>query len=804
MLKNNLKIAWRNVLKSKGIFFINIVGLALGIASCLIIMLFVVDELRYDKFNKKADQIVRVIFKLKTANEESKEAVVMAPVAQTLIQDYPEVIDATRMRRIGASKITSKNESFRNDKFAYVDSNFFEVFTLPIIKGDSNSPLEKPYTIVITQEIANKYFGSLNVIGQTLYLEEQLQPFTITGIIDEIPQNSHFHFDLFASMEGYQPAKGTSWVNSDFYTYLVLKEGSDYKQLQAKLPNTLKKYMGPQLFDALGVSFEEFTKENELGLILQPLTDIHLNSDVSTASTLEEGGDIKYIYIFSMVALFMLLIACINFINLSTASSSKRAKEVGIRKVLGSNRYQLVYQFLSESFIAIVLAMILAFVLVLIGLPFFNELSGKELLIGYLLKPSILALLFGLILLISFLAGAYPAFFLSSFKPIAALKSRFSGSGKSKSIRSGLVVFQFVISAGLILSTLIVSQQINYIQSKDLGYNKEQLLVLRDSYHLGNNKSAFKNEIEKDSRVANVTQSSFVPAGASDINMSGIFIGEEFKRRMYIYNIDDTYIPTMGMELISGRNFSKEFGTEATNVIINESAAKVLGFEKNSSIGKTFIRDTNSGGENLTIIGVIKDFHFESLHQAIEPLIMMNRPYGGLILRANVSDMSGLIKDINVLWNNFNSNETFGYTLLDESYNQTYLTEQKMGSVLSIFALLTIFVACLGLFGLVTFTAEQRFKEIGIRKVLGSTVPQIVTMLSKDFLKLVCVSFILAFPLGYYLMNNWLQDFAYRIQIQWWVFVLAGIITICIAFITIGWKSFSAATMNPVKALRSE
>lgn len=804
MFKNNLIIAWRNILKNKGIFFINITGLALGIASCLVIMLFVVDELSYDKFNEKADQIVRVIFKLKTTNEESKEAVVMAPVAQTLMQDYPEVIDATRIRKIGASKISSENKSYRNDKFAYVDPNFFEVFTLPIIEGNSDSPLEKPYTVVVTQEIANKYFGSLNVIGQTLYLEEQQQPFTITGIIDKVPENSHFHFDLFASMEGYQPANGTSWVNSDYYTYLVLKEGSNYKQLQAKLPNTLKKYMGPQLFDALGVSFEEFTKENELSLFLQPLTEIHLNSDVSTASALEEGGDIKYIYIFSLIALFMLLIACINFINLSTASSSKRAKEVGIRKVLGSNKYQLVYQFLSESFMAIVLAMIVAFILVLIGLPFFNELSGKELLLGYLLKPSILALFFGLILIISLLAGVYPAFFISSFKPIIALKSRFSGSGKSKSIRSGLVIFQFVISAALIFSTLIVSQQIDYIQSKDLGYNKEQLLVLRDSYLLGNNISAFKNEIEKDSRVASVTQSSFVPAGASDTNMSGVFIGQEFKRRMYIYNIDDLYIPTMGMELISGRNFSKEFGTDATNVIINESAAKVLGFKKNAIIGETFIRDTNNGGENLTVIGLIKDFHFESLHQKIEPLIMMNKPYGGLILRAKVSDMSGLIKNINKLWNNFNSKEIFGYTLLDESYNQTYLTEQKMGNVLNIFVILTIFVACLGLFGLVTFTTEQRFKEIGIRKVLGSSVPQIVTLLSKDFLKLVSVSFIIAFPLGYYLMNNWLQGFAYRIQIQWWVFVLAGIITITIAFITISWKSFSAATMNPVKALKSE
>ena len=366
-----------------------------------------------------------------------------------------------------------------------------------------------------------------------------------------------------------------------------------------------------------------------------------------------------------------------------------------------------------------------------------------------------------------------------------------------------MVIFQFVISAGLILATLVVNQQMSFIQQKELGYDKDQMLVLRESYLLGNDEMAFKNEILKDSRVANVSSSAFVPAGPTDNNMSGIFIGEKFIRRMFVYNIDEQYIPTMRMELISGRNFSKEFGSDSTNVIINEHTAKILEFG-GDALGKNFIRDTNNGKQNLTVIGVVKDFHFKSLHQAIEPLIMLNHSYGGLIVRAKVSDMSGLIKTINSFWNSFKTKEPFSYSILDDSYNQTYITEQKMGTVLSVFALLTIFVACLGLFGLVTFTAEQRFKEIGIRKVLGSTVLQIVAMLSKDFLKLISISFLVAFPLGFYFMNIWLQDFAYRIQIQWWVFVLAGLITILIAFLTISWKSFRAATMNPVKALRSE
>ncbi len=803
MFKNYIKIAWRNILKNKGIFSINIVGLALGIASCLIITLFVVDEVSYDKFNEKADEIVRVGFRVQMNNEDSKEAVVMAPAARTLKQDYPEVLDATRIARIGTPKVTYENTAFRDGKSAYVDPNFFDVFTLPIIKGNAVSPLQEPNTVVITEKESKKYFGNADPIGKILYLEGQERPFKITAVIEEVPRNSHFHFDLFASMEGYKLAESTSWVNSDFHTYLVLKKGYDYKNLEAKLPQTLKKYMGPQMQEALGVTFSEFTKENELGFILQPLTDIHLNSDFSPASTLEQGGDIKYVYIFSAIALFMLLIACINFMNLSTAAASKRAKEVGIRKVLGSDKKQLVKQFLIESVIATTVAIVLATILLLVSLPFFNTLSGKDLQVDYLLQPYLLVSLLGLTLLISLLAGGYPAFFLSSFKPIRALKNKFSVSGKTKGIRSGLVVFQFVISAGLILATLIVNQQMSYIQSKDLGYDKDQMLVLRESYLLGNDENAFKDQILNDSRVANVTHSAFVPAGNSDTNMSGIFMGKNFLRRMFVYNIDEQYIPTMGMELVKGRNFSKEFGTDSTNAIINESAAQVLGFG-NEPLGKTFTRDTNDGGKKLTVIGVIEDFHFKSLHQAIEPLIMLNQPYGGLIVRAKVSEMSGLIADINSLWNNFNTKETFGYTLLDDAYNQTYVTEQKMGTVLNIFALLTILVACLGLFGLVTFTAEQRFKEIGIRKVLGSSVPQIMAMLSKDFLKLVCFAFFIAFPLGYYLMDKWLQSFAYRMEMQWWLFAMAALVTILIAFGTIGWKSFRAATMNPVKALRAE
>jgi putative ABC transport system permease protein len=779
-------------------------GLALGIASCLIIMLFVVDELSYDKFNVKADEIVRVVFKAEIEGEDVREAVVMPPVAETLKRDFPEVEEATRLRRMGEPTVVYDNTTFKNSKYAWADSNFFDVFTLPIIKGEQTNPLERPNTIVLTEKEAERYFGTVDAaIGKQLQLNEEEQPYTVTAVAEEVPRNSHFHFKGFVSMEGHELARSGTWMNSDFYTYLVLRKGYDYKQLESKLPQVLKQNMGPQLQEELGVTYSEFNKDNSVGLYLQPLTDIHLNPEFSKASTMEEGGDIKYVFIFSAVALFMLLIACINFMNLSTAAAAKRAKEVGIRKVLGSNKIQLIKQFLMESVIATLMAMLIAAVVLAVSLPFFNDLSGKELVLVDLMKPSVLLMLLGGTLVISLLAGGYPAFFLSSFRPISALKSKFLGFGKSKGIRSGLVVFQFVISAGLILAVLVVNQQMNYIQNKNLGYDRDQILVFRDSYLLGNNNATLKNELLKNPKVAGVSQSSFVPAGPSDNAVYGIYKDGKFKRRSTLYNVDENYLSVMGMQLVEGRNFSDEFGSEKGNTIINQSAAKAFGLGENP-IGKTFERAADPENQKLTVIGVIKDFNYESLHKDIAPLIMVYDSKGGLIVKAKTGDMAGLIADAKSLWNGFNTNETFSYALLDDSFRQIYLAEQKMGTVLNVFALLTILVACLGLFGLVTFTAERRFKEIGIRKVLGSSVTQIMALLSTDFLKLVGISFLVAFPLGYYLMDKWLQGFAYRIEIPWWLFALAGLITTGVAFATIGWKSFRAATMNPLKALKDE
>lgn len=807
MFKNYFKVAWRTILKNKGLFSINIIGLSLGIATCLAITLFVVDEWSYDRFNKKADQMARVILKAKLGDEMIRESSVPAPVAAALVSEFPEVLDATRISNTyGLQKVTYKKNTVRKGKMVFVDPNFFKLFTLPLLKGNSNTALDQPNTVVLTTTQAEAYFGNEDPLNKSIKIEGR-GLYTVTGIIDEVPTNSHFHFDIFASMKSNPDAKSQNWMQGSYTSYLLFAEGTDLAQFESKLPAVVKKYMGSQLEKGLGMTYEKFLEiGNDLGLYVQPLTDIHLYSDFTGTGDFEAGGDINTVYIFTAVALFMLLIACINFMNLSTAGASKRVKEIGMRKVLGSKKGQLVRQFLIESFIATSMAMAIGFLILVVVLPYFNQLSGKSLEINNLLAPEILAALFGLTIVISFLAGGYPAFFMSAFRPIQALKNRVT-SGGSKSIRSGLVVFQFVISVSLIIGTLVVGQQMTYIQNKDVGYEREQLIVVRDAYLLGNDVLGFKDELLGNPSIQNVTNSSFVPAGPTDNNMQMISHPQntELKRRTNFYFIDENYISTMGMEIIAGKNFSTELGLKTNNVIINETAIKTFGLEGNP-IGQELLRSTDleGGREKLNIVGIVKDFHARSLHEPIEPLMMMSssNEITGLIIKSKTSNITDLIADMKSKWESFESGETFDYAFLDELYNETYIKEWNMNSILKIFALLTIFVACLGLFGLVTFTAEQRFKEIGIRKVLGSSVPEIVGLLTKDFLKLVLISMVVAFPLGYYYMNKWLEEFAYRIEIRWWVYALAGCIAMFIAFLTISYKSIKAANANPIKSLQ--
>lgn len=805
MFKNQFKIAFRILTRNKTFTAINVFGLALGITTCLLIILFVQDELSYDRFHEKSDQIVRVVFEGSVQGEKMREANVMPPVAQTLKKDFPEVLEATRLRAAGTPRIIIGEKTFRESRFAYVDSNFFQVFTLPFITGDPRTALLEPNSIVISETVAEKYFGNTDPIGRVLQFKDMHAGFKITGVMRKIPVNSHFHFDIFGSLQHLPESREASWMTSEYFTYLVLPSGYDYKKLEAKLPQVVEKYMGPQVQKAFGMKYSQFReKGNSLGLYLQTLKDIHLHSDLSFE--LEPNSDIRYVYLFSAIALFMLLIACINFMNLSTAGASKRAREVGIRKVMGSLKSQLVKQFLLESLIVTGIAMIISLVLLYWCLPFFNFLSGKNLsfhIIRDFYQVGGL-LLFGLCT--GLLAGSYPAFYLSSLDPVTVLKGKHFAKKNSISLRSGLVVFQYSISIILIVGTTIVYKQLAYIQNKKLGYNKEQVLIVEESYWLGKNQDAYKQKLIKDPRVVSISGSGYLPAGYSYNNNFMIYPDSKSDQlvKTLRYDVDYSYIPTLGMEICDGRNFSKDFGTDSTGLIINEEAAKAFGWEKNA-VGHVLTYPDNDGRKVIFhVIGVVKDFHFKSLHNRISPLVMiLSRNYDNIIVKTKTKDLTGLIATMKKEWDH-TAEAPFVYSFLDERFNNTYKAEQKMGLILGVFAGLTIFVASLGLFGLATFIAEQRRKEIGIRKVLGATVTGIVSLLSKDFLRLVFIAFIIAVPLAWFIMNKWLLNFEYKTHISAWVFIFAAILAILMTLVTVSSRAIKAALNNPADSLRSE
>ena len=807
MIRNYFKIAFRNLWKNKGFSAINILGLAIGITTCLIIMLFVYNELSYDRFNLKSDRIVRVTFQGSAAGEKFNESNVMPPVAQTMKADFPEVVDATRIRDYGRPHLGYGNKTFKEDPFAFVDPNFFEVFTLPFLEGNEKTALVEPNTVVITKALVHKYFGSEDPMGKVISFKDgnNKTDYKVTGVIDKFPINSHFHFELFASMTSLPESKEPTWMSSNFYTYLVLKNGHDYKNLEAKLPGMVDKYIGPQMLQAMHVTLPEFRKKgNNLSFHLQRLTDIHLSTDF--ANDLSPAGDVRYVYIFGAIALFMLLIACINFMNLSTAGASKRSREVGIRKVLGSLKRDLVRQFLLESVVITAFAFLLAIIFVYLALPVFNNLAGQNLTLQFADHPLLLPGLLLFLLVTGILAGSYPAFYLSSFKAATVLKGKFVSGIRSVGLRSGLVVFQFFISITLIVVTTVVYKQLSYIQHKKLGYDKEQVMII-PSWMLGKNAAVFSDQLSSDPRVQSVTHSGYLPAGPSDNNNFFVYPGENPDQMVKTlrYDVDENYIPTLGIQLLTGRNFSRDFASDSMAVVLNESAAKAFGWGEKAP-GQT-ISTSNHNGDKIKyhIIGIVKDFHFRSLHELISPLVMVLSPNSGMmIVKLKTTDVAGLIAVLKNRWDGLGAEEPFTYSFLDDRFNNTYQSEQKIGMILGIFAGLTIFIACLGLFGLAMFTAEQRTKEIGIRKVLGASVAGIVNLLSIDFLKLVLVAVVLATPVAWWAMNKWLMDFAYRINISWWIFALAAVIALSIALFTVSFQAIKAAIANPVKSLRTE
>jgi putative ABC transport system permease protein len=810
MLRTYFKIAWRNLKRNVAFSAINLVGLSIGLATCLLISLFVLDELSYDRFHTHADRIHRVVLRGTLNGESIREANVMAPVASTLRATFPEVQATVRLFNTGTPRLTYGEKSFREDQLVYADSTLFRVFTLPLRKGDPQTALTRPNTVVLTTQTAQRYFGTDDPMGKVLTRDNGQTPLTVTGVMEAVPTNSHVHFDLVASLASLPEANNTNWLQSNFFTYVLLPEGYDPRQLETKLRPVSETHLVPPLEKLLGLSRPELKRKGtDLGLYLQPLTAIHLHSDLKPETELEPGGDVRYVYLFGAIAGFMLLLACINFMNLSTAGASTRAKEVGVRKVLGSARGPLMGQFLSESALFTVLSLGVALGVVAVALPLFNALSGKTLSLQHLLTPSVLLGLVGFGALVSLLAGSYPAFYLSSFRPIAVLKGLRIPSGRGN-LRSGLVVFQFGVSISLIIGTTVVYRQLRYIQNIKLGYDKEQVLVLEGTGVLGRNEEVLRQRLTQDSRVRSASVSNFLPNDRFNTGMIGMQPDRSDAQmiRMVYFGIDPHYLPTLGMNLVAGRNFSADFPSDSSAVLVNETAVRHFGWTDNP-LGHTLtnpaLPQNGRAARTFRVVGVVKDFHYRSLHERIAPTVMvLNDNAGAILVKARTDDVAGLLTSLKQQWAAFKTGEPFRYSFLDESYAAMHRAEQRTSRILSLFAVLTVFVACLGLFGLATFTAEQRTKEIGVRKVLGASVPHLVALLSRDFLKPVLIAFVLASPVAWYALNRWLEDFAYRIEIELWVFALAGVLAVAIALLTVSFQSVKAALMNPVKSLRSE
>lgn len=807
MIRNYLKVAFRNLWKNKGFSAINILGLAIGLACFLLIALYVVDELSYDRFHEKAKQIYRIDSEIKFGGNELNLAVTSDPMGPTLKRDYPQVEEYVRIHDIGGMMFRKGTEFVREDNVIYADSTLFNVFTLPVVSGSAKGALDAPNTIVITESAAKRYFASTDVIGKSMELRDN-SLYKITAVIQDLPHNAHFRPDFILPIKNDDYGWG-NFLSHNFNTYIVLRPGTDAKAFEKNFIQVIDKYVFPQAQEMMKIpSMAEFEKSgSRLVYSLMPLTDIHLHSDLT--AELGPNGNIQYVYIFGAVALFILLIACINFMNLSTARSANRAQEVGIRKVLGTQRKNLIFQFLTESTITVIISLLIAIGIAYLVLPLFNDISTKSLSINSLFTGGTLIVLILLPLIVGILAGSYPAFFLSSFKPIAVLKGKMVMGSRSGYIRSGLVVFQFFVSIVLITGTIIVYKQLNFIQNTELGFKKDQVLVVNDVYALGNNLDAYKNEMLQTSGVISGTVSSFLPV-ASARNDNSFYKNPVFDSKdalqMQTWDVDYDYIKTMGMQIIKGRAFSKEFKTDSNAIILNEAAVKVLGYS--DPLGKKLYNYNDLQTKEISsyeIIGVVKDFHFESLHQNIGPLSMHigNAP-GLMSFKVNAANIPNILKAAETKWKTMAPGMPFAYQFLDDSFDRMYRDEQRVGKIAMIFSILTIFIACLGLFGLATFIAEQRTKEIGIRKVLGASVGNIVGMLSKDFVKLVLLAAIIAVPIAWWGINKWLEDFAYRVSVGWWIFVVAGVAAIIIALGTISWQAIKAALTNPVKNLRNE
>jgi putative ABC transport system permease protein len=801
MLKNYFNIAIRNMLKHKFFSAINILGMTIGITACLLIVLYVTDELSYDRFHAKADRIYQVGLHGKIGGQDIMTSTTCPPMAEAFVKEIPGIEEATRIANFwGASVVKNEEKTFTEEKIFYADSNFFNFFSFRLIEGEPKTALLEPNTVVLTESMAAKYFGTQPAIGKLLTIGGDNRTYKVTGITEDCPLNSHFVYNILLSSSSGDHLKSTEWLNNYLHTYFVLSEGTSITSAEEKFKDLVTKYVGPEIERLMGSTLNQMEEQGgAFGYYTTKLTDIHLKS--KSQHDMEPGGNIMYVYFFGGIGVFIIVIACINFMNLSTARSAGRAKEVGLRKTLGSLRGQMIGQFLAESMMYSALTVILSVGFCYFLLPQFNLLSGKQLGMDVLISPLFITSLVGLIIFVGLVAGSYPAFYLTSFNAVEVLKGKARAGLKSKGVRSTLVVFQFALSIFLIIFTVVVFQQISFMQERNLGIDKHNVLILHSALRLGNNTDAFKNALNDQTAIVS---SSYTNNNFPGVNSTTVVkaAGSDEDHLMGVYYADHNHQDVMKFEMKEGRYFSKDFPADSTAVLLNEAAVKEFGYA--DPLREEVIFNDDGREEKLRVIGVFKDFNFESLKTKVRPLsIRLTDKSHQLMIRYQGSATEA-VAAIEKLWKQYAPNEPLDYGFLDQNFDELFRSEQRMGQLFSVFSSLAIFIACLGLFALAAFTAEQRTKEIGIRKAMGASTTGLTILLSKEFTRLVIIAFIPAAAGAWWVVNDWLNGFAYHVELSPLVFAASGVVSIVIAWLTVSFQSIKAASSNPVESLRYE
>ena len=803
---------------------INISGLSIGIACTLLIVIFIKNELSYDRFHRDVNRIFQVVLNGNMDGQEFWAGNTPPPVGAALTSNIPEIESFTRFYKpndivVRYEENSATEKLFTERNVLAVDSNFLQLFDFKLAEGNAATALMKPGSVVITEEMAKKYFGSGNPIGKILLMRQDKKPFAVTAVVQKVPTQSSIQFDFLVPVADFPVVKrfSWSWVWLQMMCYVKLKENVQtdkpgIRRLETKFP-AMVKIQAANAFKRIGKPFDEFLKSGgKWDLHLMPLTDVHLRSAAIAMPWLSHISNIKYIYIFGSIALFIVLLACVNFMNLSTARASRRAKEVGIRKVTGSTRGQLIRQFLSEAFLYSFLSSFIAAILVAVLLNGFSMIIDEPMSFQAAFTPSIWLSLLALTIITGLLAGSYPALYLTSFKPVLILKGKnlFSGSKKDLLIRNGLVVFQFTISTIMIVGTLVVLKQLRFFRNTDMGFNKENVLIISSANRLAQSEESFRDAVAQIPGIVSASVTTSIPSGSVFGDSYKAELGENATSTKDIglnsFMVDESFIPTLNINVVKGRNFSKEF-SDSSSVILNQEAVKQIGWK--DPIGK-WIQYPGGDDVRFKVIGVVKNFNIESLQAAITPFALFHlssKTYDfghNVIAKIRSHDLSKVINQVESKWKSFAPAEPFDYNFLDAAFDSQYRSEQRLGSIFGIFAALSIFIACLGLFGLSAFMAERRTKEIGVRKVLGASVSNVAVLLSKDFLRLTVVAIVIAFPVAWYFMNKWLEDFAYRISIHWTIFFISGLGTLMITLVTISFQAIGAAMANPAKSLRTE